>query len=455
MAFDIPLLEGFSFSQSTNASEITLSEMESTAGTSRRGRKAFNDSLAPVEWSFSTYLRPYIASATTNSGLSWGDGLQHLVDEPLWNALLSKKRIMETRGVTSVVINSGGTGHAVGDVLTFTGGTPATGAAHGTATVATITGSAIATITIVTGGDYLVAPTGMSTAGSGSGQTLTSAAISETTDAVSARTAAVLTIDASQSNTAALNTMTLEFNIGGSTVYKLNKSVVNSATVNFDVEGIATVEWSGMAATISQGSAFTTTNVTDRLGGNTGVAVNEGGTSADTENFIRNRLTAMSVGPKTSGTSSNVSGMKSSYDVTLTGGSFSIENNIAYLTPEELGVVNKPIEHVTGVRNIGGSFTCYLATNATDTGSKDFYEDLTGTAALDVITHDFNMIFKVGGSSGSPRVEFRMPQSHVEVPSHSIEDVISLESTFTSIQSDLESNTPDDLTISSYGVALA
>jgi hypothetical protein len=48
-----------------------------------------------------------------------------------------------------------------------------------------------------------------------------------------------------------------------------------------------------------------------------------------------------------------------------------------------------------------------------------------------------------------------MPQSHVEVPSHSIEDVISLESTFTSIQSDLESNTPDDLNIESYGVALA
>ena len=147
--------------------------------------------------------------------------------------------------------------------------------------------------------------------------------------------------------------------------------------------------------------------------------------------------------------------MQTSYDVTLTGGSITIENNIAYLTPEELGVVNKPIEHVTGVRNIGGSFTCYLATSATNNGSKDFYEDLTSAAALDVITHDFNMTFKIGGSTGTPRVEFRMPQSHVEVPTHSVEDVISLESAFTSIQSDLESNTPDDLTIESYGVALA
>ena len=36
LAFQIPLLEGFSFSQSTNSSEITLSEMESTTGDSRR-----------------------------------------------------------------------------------------------------------------------------------------------------------------------------------------------------------------------------------------------------------------------------------------------------------------------------------------------------------------------------------------------------------------------------------
>ena len=60
-AYVIPLLEGFSFSQTTNSSEITLSEMESTGGVSRRGRKMFNDSLAPVEWSFSTYLRPFLS----------------------------------------------------------------------------------------------------------------------------------------------------------------------------------------------------------------------------------------------------------------------------------------------------------------------------------------------------------------------------------------------------------
>ena len=66
----IPVLEGFSFSQATNTAEITLAEMESTAGVSTRGRRAFNDSLAPVDFSFSTYIRPFTSAG---GGTSAGD----------------------------------------------------------------------------------------------------------------------------------------------------------------------------------------------------------------------------------------------------------------------------------------------------------------------------------------------------------------------------------------------
>ena len=55
----IPVLDGFSFSQATNTSEVTLNEMADSAGNSRRGRKLFTDSYAPAEWSFSTYARPF------------------------------------------------------------------------------------------------------------------------------------------------------------------------------------------------------------------------------------------------------------------------------------------------------------------------------------------------------------------------------------------------------------
>ena len=65
--WEIPVLDGFSFSQATNTSEISLAEMSSavSGNKSRRGRRMFNDSYAPAEWSFSTYARPF-KSATGN-----------------------------------------------------------------------------------------------------------------------------------------------------------------------------------------------------------------------------------------------------------------------------------------------------------------------------------------------------------------------------------------------------
>ena len=75
--WEIPVLDGFSFSQATNQTEIGLTEMESTAGVSRRGRRLFTDSLSPAEWSFSTYMRP------TNHG----SNKMHLVDQVLWAAM--------------------------------------------------------------------------------------------------------------------------------------------------------------------------------------------------------------------------------------------------------------------------------------------------------------------------------------------------------------------------------
>lgn len=91
MYYDIPVLDGFSFSQSTNTSEITLNEAQSTSGVSRRGRAMFNDSFAPVEWSFSTYMMPYThdESATSDTQGTTGagsatDNTHREVSEALW-----------------------------------------------------------------------------------------------------------------------------------------------------------------------------------------------------------------------------------------------------------------------------------------------------------------------------------------------------------------------------------
>ena len=88
--WEIPVLDGFSFSQATNQTEIGLQEMESTAGVSRRGRRLFTDSLSPAEWSFSTYMRP------TNHGTN----KMHLVDQVLWAAMAGADKFAGT-GVTA------------------------------------------------------------------------------------------------------------------------------------------------------------------------------------------------------------------------------------------------------------------------------------------------------------------------------------------------------------------
>ena len=87
--WEIPVLDGFSFSQATNTSEIALAEMSSAASgnASRRGRRMFNDSYAPAEWSFSTYARPFKSSAS-GGALGWDNNSdQHAVEEVLWAQL--------------------------------------------------------------------------------------------------------------------------------------------------------------------------------------------------------------------------------------------------------------------------------------------------------------------------------------------------------------------------------
>ena len=234
-AFVIPVLEGFSFSQTTNSSEVTISEMESTGGTSRRGRKSFNDSLAPVEWSFSTYLRPFLSSTATTAGLYLSTTAeQHVVDEVLWNALLAKGRLGEATGEVdriTVTMNSGV--YSAAPTVTIASSGSGTGA---TAT-AVLFGSAHANAgklshinVTASGSSYATGTTTVTLSAPASGTAATAVAvIGAGEDSLKSRGVAdaALVMDSSRSNKAALNTFFLEFDVGGSTVYQLNKAVVN------------------------------------------------------------------------------------------------------------------------------------------------------------------------------------------------------------------------------------
>ena len=345
--FEIPVLDGFSFSQATNATEVTLNEMSAGSNNSRRGRKMFNDSLAPAEWSFSTYMRPFASSGSGADAASQdGTANIHAVEEVLWAMM-------------------------VGD------------AAH-----TTVSGSQAANFTGFTYG---------------------------TND---------LDITFANSNKTSLGTANIYFVIGSAgetqTVYKIANCCVNEASVDFDIDGIGTINWSGFGSKITEEASAST------------VTIKEGTLSTDTTNFIRNRLTELSA-VSTTPTSTT-------YALTLTGGNITISNNITYLTPETLGIVNEPLGHVTGTRSISGSFTCYL--NSASNSSMDLFENLienTGT-----VTNSFNLQFNIGGGSG-PRLQMAMPKCHLEVPTHSIDDVISVEANFHALGTDIDST--DELTL--------
>lgn len=345
--WEIPVLDGFSFSQATNASEITLNEMSDASGVSRRARQMFNDSYAPAEWSFASYIRPNIGG---------------FVEEPLW--------------ANFVANNSYSSGWAAG--------------------VTTSSGVAASEISF------------------------------------------------SSSNVTALGTFNLYFVMGAATVtgadfvsnssvsvYKIEDCVVNEASIDFDIDGIAMINWSGFGKIISEAASLSAS-----------AALIPNNTSSTT-NFIRNRLTSL----EAISAANSLSTEQITYNITLTGGNITFTNNITYLTPETLGVVNQPIGHVTGTRAVTGNFTCYLGTGTDE--SADLFQDIIG--ATDLVTNDFSLTFSIGGSSGTPRVDVALPKCHLEVPTHSIDDVISLETNFHALPSTIDS--ADEATVTYTGAA--
>ena len=46
------------------------------------------------------------------------------------------------------------------------------------------------------------------------------------------------------------------------------------------------------------------------------------------------------------------------------------------------------------------------------------------------VINKFDIKLQVGGTAAGPKLELQLPTAHLEIPSHSIEDVISLETNF-------------------------
>ena len=89
--FELNVLDGFSFTQTTATAEITLNE----AGTNPdRGKKSYNTARNPVDWSFTTYIRPYKREATPSGGSA--TKYTSAVEKLMWEAFLGKGRTTGT-----------------------------------------------------------------------------------------------------------------------------------------------------------------------------------------------------------------------------------------------------------------------------------------------------------------------------------------------------------------------
>ena len=307
--FEIQVLDGFTFSQNTNQETVTLNE---AGATPVRGQRSFNTSLAPVDFSMSTYMRP--RKGTTNVEAE---------ESVLWAALTSADGTGWTAGTTSS------------------------------------------------------------------------------------------TADFEGSNVHQLQKFGLIIILDNVT-YVIDNCVLTQATIDFGIDAIATIAWTGQGGVLR------------KLGTN-GAAASGTFSGGLTGSYTQKTTDAPYIANKLSTATASVSG-GTSYTVALTGGSLTINNNVTYLIPANLGVVNKPATYFTGTRAISGTLNAYLKTGGTgDTGA--LLAAMLGDTSN--VNPKFNLQIAVGGSGSDIKVAFAMPTSMLTIPTVDVQQVVSTAINFT------------------------
>lgn len=324
--FEIQVLDGFSFTQNTTSETVTLNEAGSAPS---RGQRSFNTALDPVEFTMSTYIRPFLNTTPTPDEV--------IAEERwLWNAFA-------------------GTG------------------AIGAAGAAWTTGLASSVLAFTNSNAHQLQKFGM-----------------------------ILVVDGA--------------------VYVIDNCAMDQATIDFGIDAIATIAWTGRGTALRNLEGITIgvdgSNDTTFTGtGLTGVALKKNTAAA----YLANKLSVTTV-------VSGIGGGGTTYSVPITGGSITFANNLTYLTPANLGVVNQPITYFTGTRAVSGNLTAYLRTGGTnDTG--DLLKDLLAGSATN-IDPGFSITVKIGGATGN-RVEIAMPAAVLQIPTVNTEQVVSTTINFT------------------------
>jgi hypothetical protein len=306
---ELQVLDGMSFSQSTTTETITLNEAGAAPS---RGQRSFNTALAPVEFSFATYIRPFYNETGATDGLTADESV-------LWNAFM-----------------------------------------------------------------------GVNPIGSGA-WTVTTSATAPT---------AVASYSKVNSNVHQLQKFALIINVDG-IQYIIQDCVLDTATIDFGLDAIASIQWTGNGLRLVQDSSASVI-----------AAFKAKNTAAK---FIANKLSVVTLFAGINATTGT------QYTVPLTGGQIVFSNNITFLTPQNLGIVNQPAVYFTGTRAVSGSMTAYLRAGSNLTA--ELLDTLLAgsTTAIDT---KFTLTIKIGGATGT-HVDVKLPATMLSIPTVQTEQIVS------------------------------
>ena len=243
-------------------------------------------------------------------------------------------------------------------------------------------------------------------------------------------------------------------------VYQVSNATVNQVTVDAGIEEIATTTWTGFGTTLKELTSTQRDNAISVFGGvlNDGSSVTANSNASEatvtahyhpfnqmnvagsigTNSFIKNRLSAIEFHHQPS-----VGGADVKYTFPVTALSFDYNNNITYLTPEELANLNEPIGQFTGTRSVTGSATMYL--RAGDTESAQFLRNIQNDSRTSSAqTSNANLI--IGGTT-APYVAFQLDAVQFEFPSLAVEDVISMSVNFVAQETTANKGSGGEVTI--------
>ncbi len=415
--FELQVLDGFTFSQNTNSDTVTISE---AGGAPTRGQRAFNTSLAPVDFSISTYARPFNATGSITAE-----------ESVLWNALLG------TVAQATAAVTVGGT--ITGITYGFLAGVGTVTIAGTSLTYSTVSLGDIVTIAGITttspagSAVYLNAPATVKTL---SNTSVTLELINPLATATTVTTPASVKlyksswapvsasnsiVTSASSNTNQLQKFGMIFMVDN-VAYAVDNAALSQLTIDFGLDAITTLAWTGQATALRQ--------ITTSLATSTFTGTDFAGTAAvknTNAGYITNKLSTVSMslvnalGSATAGTA---------YSLALTGGSISINNNITYVTPANLGIVNTPVTYYTGTRAITGTMSAYLKTGAAVGGTGQLLADMLA-AATTAVEPMVALSISIGGGSNTVKIVLDMPAAVLTIPSIDVQQVISTSINFT------------------------